>query len=134
MKQHRLKVGTLIFALGTASLCAQDLQTRPPPYPPKPLDAKTHAAHRAILMNRAANLSQAAQAAAATNGLAQGAPGRNNGVDSGGQTNAAGPGIEGGKVPIVSVSGPAGIGAAISVGASPAVGATGSPAPASGIK
>lgn len=130
MKQHRLKVGTLIIALGTASLFAQDLQTRPPPHPPKPLDATTLAARRAIVLSRAADVRTAANAAAVTNGLAQGAPGRNNGVDSGGQTNAASLGTAAGKVPTVSVSVPA----AISVGTSPAVGATASPAPAPGIK
>jgi hypothetical protein len=132
MKQQQWKVGTMILAFGAASLFAQDLERLPPPSPPKALDAETLAARRATLKSRVANIRQAANAAATTNGLAQGAPGRNSGLDSGGQTNVAKAGVAAVKVPNVST--PAVIGAAVSVGTSPAVGAAPSPAPTPATK
>ena len=90
MKTNGLKLGTLIVALGTACLCAEDVKKAargPLPMPPV-VDAQTIAARRAKVMER---LAQAQATAARSNELAQGAPGLSKGSESGGQTSASNP-------------------------------------------
>jgi hypothetical protein len=137
MNINGLKLGTLIVALGTASVFSQDIKKTvpPPPLPPIPQasDAQATAARRAVILKRV-ELSRAARAAERTNELAQGAPGLTKGSESGGQTSAGQtsastqPGGSGGQAPTVGST--AVVGLAPAVKASPAVGISPSPATA----
>src|SRR6185436_19733188 len=104
MKYNFTKLGTLAVALAAANLCAQDNYKNLNPGGVVTL-TNTNGFARGIIIRGATN-------SAGTNGLGQGAPGRNKGLDSG-----EGKGSASGVRPVP------GVGSAPSVGNAPSVGA-----------
>ncbi|HWN94739.1 MAG TPA: hypothetical protein VNT99_06890 [Methylomirabilota bacterium] len=126
MKHGFVKLGTMVFIFGTASLLAQDAERNlNPVYPQSALVVTNKTGIGAPRAPRGVIISGTTNLPSLTNGVGQGAPGLNNGIDSGERkSEPTGPG----KAPSV---GPApSAGNAPSVGKAPSVGGAPSSGPA----